>query len=102
MSDAFDGNGLHHHILVGLILPAAWELRNLLNDVLPLYHLTENCMFSGEPCRGRDGNKKLRPVRIRTGVGHGQFPRLVELMGRAFGLVLELVAWTSHASALRV
>src|SRR5271156_1153544 len=48
------------------------------------------------------GNEELRPIRIRTGIGHGQLARDIKLVRRALGLVLEAVSRSSHAVSSRV
>jgi hypothetical protein len=37
-------------------------------------------VLPGQPLRGRDGDKELRAVGVRPGVGHGQLARLVEIV----------------------
>jgi hypothetical protein len=46
--------------------------------------------------------KNCEPLVSRAGVGHRQLARLVELVRRALGLVLELVAGAAHAGARRI
>jgi hypothetical protein len=43
--------------------------------------------------------KNWQPLVSGAGVGHGQLAGLVELVRRAFGLVLEAVAGSAHAGA---
>src|SRR6476646_4737936 len=59
-------------------------------------------MISGQPrCRSH-GHEKLATVRVWSGIRHRQLSRLIELVGRPFGLVFELVSGATHPSAARV
>src|SRR5205807_3734954 len=99
---ALDLYGLDHDVFVGTILPIARYLRDFFHDIVSFDYLAENCVFAGKPVGVADGDEELRAVSVRAGIGHGELPRLVELVLRTFGLVFELVAGAAHASALRV
>jgi hypothetical protein len=102
LSDAFDRDRLHHYIFIWLILPAAWNLGNLLDYILSFDHFAENCVLARQPGGGRDGDEKLRAVSIGAGIGHGEFPGFIELVRRALGFVFKLVAGPTHPSSLGI
>src|SRR5208337_4825781 len=101
LSDAFDCDGFQHDGLVRLVLPIAGDLRNFDGEVLALKHFTEDGVVAGEMWCWRDGDEELAAVGIGSGIRHGQFAGLVELVRRTFGLILEAIAGTAHSCAGR-
>src|ERR1700686_457168 len=99
---SFDLYRLHDDIFVRTILPVARAFRNLLGDVVSFNHLAENCVLAGQPVSIGHGNKKLRAVRVRSGVSHRQLAALVEPVRRSLGLIFKLVARTAKTRAHRV
>src|ERR1700719_5387718 len=51
----------------------ARQLGDLVGHVLALDDFTKNGVTLIEPGRRRHGNKKLAAIRVRPGVGHGEF-----------------------------
>src|SRR6202050_5922090 len=101
-SCVLDRHLLQHHILVRTILAILRDSSDLYRDVLPLHNFAKNRVFAGQP-RGRYGrNEELGSIRIRPGIRHRQFARLVEFMRRSLGLVLELISGSTHARTLRI
>src|SRR5260370_489370 len=99
---ALDLYRLYYDVFVGTILTIARCLRDFFDDIVSLDYLAENCVLAGEPFAVAYGDEELRAVRVGAGIGHREFPRLVELVRRTLGLVFELVAGAAHAGALRV
>src|SRR5882724_1620660 len=87
---------------MGLVLSAARNAGDLVRHVLPLNDFSEDGVVARKPgCRSRS-DKELRAIGVGPGISHREFSRLVELMRRAFGLVLELVTGAAHAGAGRI
>src|SRR5690242_18827737 len=99
LGDGFDVHCVDLHILSRLVLRIALDLGDCVNDILTFYYFTEDGVITGEPgCRG-NRDEKLTPICIGTRVRHSELARLVELVGRALGLVGEFVARSTHASS---
>src|SRR5581483_11563094 len=92
----------HDHILGRLILAVSRYTRDFVHNIIALNYLAKDGVFAGQPRGRRDGNKKLRSVRIRPGVRHGQFAWLVKLVGRVLRLVFKLVPRSAVPSSCRV
>ena len=99
LRDALYDDGFEHHWGLGLVLAAARNQRNLGDDLLTLDDFAEDGVVAREVGRGRDGDEELAAIGSGAAVGHGQLARLVELVRRSFGLVLEAIAGSAHAGA---
>src|SRR5579863_152976 len=100
--DLLQRHFLQHDVLARTVIPSTRDGRDLVDHVLSFYDFAEDRVLAREPRRCRHRDEELRTIRVRAGIGHGQLARLVELVRRALGFVLELVAWAAHARALRV
>src|SRR4029077_2401963 len=58
-------------------------------------------MVSVQPRRRSDGNEELAAIGSRTGVGHGEFARLIEAYRRN-NFILELIPGAAGARAQRI
>jgi len=50
---------LHHHILVGLVLAAAWDTHNFFDYVLAFDDFAKNGVIAGKPTGWRHGDEEL-------------------------------------------
>src|SRR5918992_4563709 len=65
-------------------------------------HFPEDRVLIVEPGRGTDGYEELRPVRVRSGIGHGQQAGAVELRPSRGALLFEPISRTASAGPLGV
>src|SRR5215469_7939810 len=61
---------LQHHILVRAIVSTARDFRDLINNVLSLDDLAEDGVLPGQPSRWYNCDEELRPICVRTCIGH--------------------------------
>ncbi len=43
----FDGDRIQYYVFVRFVLPIAWYVDDLLDDVLAFYHFAEDCVIAG-------------------------------------------------------
>src|SRR5579871_3030555 len=84
----FDLEGTDLDVFLGPILCAAWNFRDLIDNVVSFDDFAEHAVFVIEPGGGGDGNEELAAVGIGASIGHGQHAGLrvlqigVELIGK--------------------
>src|ERR1039458_9666521 len=102
LRDAFDGDGFEDDGGAGAVLGGGGDGGDLLDDFVALDDFAEDGVLAGEPVGVGDSDEELAAVGVGAGVGHGELAGLLEVVGRALGLVGELVAGATHAGALGV
>src|SRR5580658_7186684 len=78
--DSFDAH-FHGDRSARLVHAVAWRIRDFICDVLALDYFAKNGVAIVEMSRGGDGDKKLAPIGVRSGVGHGEFSGFRMLQG---------------------
>ena len=89
--------GIHDSDLLGRRARLIADSLDLLHEVLTLEHAPENHVTSVQPGRLHGGEEKLRAVRARARVGHGEEKRLLvlvlEVLVRKLLAVDRLATW---------
>ena len=91
-ANLLDSNTNYEHVVVRFIsLLVRFNITYVLDDINSFDNSSEHGVFIIEPRSWNDGNKELRSVCIRSGVGHTHRVRPV-VFERRMELVFKLVA----------